>query len=49
MKVAIFEFARLELEEKINKWLADHPDIEIVKILQSNQKDLKSTISIWFK
>jgi len=49
MKVAIFEFTRIELEDKINKWLAANRDKEIMHILQSNQKDMNITISIWYK
>jgi hypothetical protein len=49
MRVAVFEFTHFDLEEKINKWLAANEDKEIVKILQSNQKDLKVTVSIWYK
>jgi len=49
MKVAIFEFTRIELEEKINKWLTANQDKEIMHIFQSNQKDLNITISIWYR
>ncbi len=49
MKVRIFENTRAVLEDQINDWLIAHPEVEIIKILQSNQKDSMATISIWYK
>jgi len=49
MKVRIFEDTRAVLEDVINQWLRDHSNIKIIKILQSNQKDLMATISIWYE
>jgi hypothetical protein len=49
MKVRIFEDTRSALEDNINQWLIDHPDVKIIKILQSNQKDSMATISIWYE
>ncbi len=49
MQVRIFEGTRSNLEDNINQWLRDHPDVKIIKILQSNQKEMMATISIWYE
>ena len=49
MKVRIFENTRAALEDQINDWLITNSEVEIVKILQSNQKDSMATVSIWYK
>jgi hypothetical protein len=49
MKVRIFEGTRSNLEDNINQWLADHPNVKILKVLQSNQKEMMATISIWYQ
>ena len=49
MKVRIFEGTRSNLEDNVNQWLSDHPESKITHILQSNQKEMMTTISIWFE
>ncbi|MDO9578634.1 MAG: hypothetical protein Q7J16_12190 [Candidatus Cloacimonadales bacterium] len=49
MQVRIFEGIRSNLEDNINQWLRDHSEVNIVKILQSNQKEMMATVSIWYE